>query len=105
MVRKWTEAMDRAKYPEAYEAMGKYTSWLQKKARPILDKLPVPSEFYDEKWQKLLGKYPDLCGKIEQVFVDCASTDEHNALKRRVEELSLVVEELWKHRVRGKAKQ
>ena len=101
MVRKWTEAMDRAKYPEAYEAMGKYTSWLQKKARPILDKLPVPSEFYDEKWQKLLGKYPDLCGKIEQVFVDCASIDEYNALKKQVKEQGLILEELWKHRVKG----
>jgi len=103
MVRKYTEAMDRAKYPEAYEG-GKYTKFLQDKARPLLDTLPVPSAFYDEKWQKLLGKYPDLCSKIEQVLVDCASIDEHNALKRRVEKQGLILEELWKHRVKGKPK-
>ena len=81
-----------------------YTKFLRNKARPILDKLPVPSEFYDEKWQKLLAEYPDLCSKIEQVFVDSASIYEHNALKKQVKEQGLILEELWKHRVRGKPK-
>ena len=81
-----------------------YTKFLRNKARPLLDKLPVPSAFYDETWQKLLAEYPDLCGKIEQVFVDCASVDEHNELKKQVKEQGLIIEELWKHRVRGKPK-
>lgn len=79
MVRKYTEADDRAKYPEAYEAAGKYTEWKQKKARPLLDELPAPTTFYES------------C-MLEYV----------KGLAQQMDELGLIVEELWKHRVEGK---
>lgn len=96
--------------------MGKqaeYTKFLKTKARPIMDELAhsrgeATADFYDDLWYQILTKHPDLCHKIEQVRMDSASTEEHTALrvevkalKQHVEELSLVVEELWKHRVKG----
>ena len=88
--------MDRAKYPECYEET-------LKKARKVIEE-DIDS-FYNVPWYELLEKYPKLCSKIEEARMGSASTEEFNALRKQVEELSLIVQELWEHRVRGKPKE
>jgi len=87
--------------------MGKqteYTKFLRNKAKPLMDKLPAANEFYNDLWYQLVTKHPGLCCKIEELRCDVPSWEEFGALKRQVEEQGVIIQELWKHRVRGVAK-
>ena len=114
MVKEWTEQMDRAKYPEAYEAKkdSEYGKWLEITARKAMCEVAALDSFYNPQWFKLVEQYPELCCKIEELRMGVPSMEEHallqaqvRALELQLNEMGLIVAELWEHRVRGKPKQ